>query len=480
MAWPALVRPLLEGDSLGYHLPNAAAWAHDGTLWLTTTRYWWYPGASELFAAGLFRIAGPFALPLAGTAASALLGQRLATWYARAGVVPWIAGALAAATATALVAGLQAADLRNDLWLAAFVLEISWALRYETRATGRSAALCALLKPYGFLYAAVALATGRAAPRSWLVAGLPFAFWVARDAFGWRGAQFPPASTAVAGLWTTTIAAHGIAGAETLTRALLADGPWSALLFGAGLALIVFGRDAGLRLTAAAALLVFLCEPFGFDNPLPQLATGSSLRYALPFLALGALGLIPFARRLPLALGCAALAFAVWDGVRIVAIFWRDTTGHGEAWVLALAFAALLLAALRPRIARVATPLLTLGLIAYAVVLAASHPVDYFNDAFSAPGARTQFFTWLNTHRPSALVAWNLRAGALVVVSPESRVLDGLERDPCGEAQRNHALLVAYVEPSGAASRRDEVRERALDCGPALYRDPLVLVVAPR
>src|SRR4051794_29717034 len=32
-ALPPLVRPLLDGDSLAYHLPNAASWVHAGSVW---------------------------------------------------------------------------------------------------------------------------------------------------------------------------------------------------------------------------------------------------------------------------------------------------------------------------------------------------------------------------------------------------------------------------------------------------------------
>jgi hypothetical protein len=79
-AWPLLVRPLLDGDSLSYHLPNAVAWVHAHGIWVADTRYWWYPGGSELFAAGLFAVAGPFGIPLCGTLALSLLGLPIVTF----------------------------------------------------------------------------------------------------------------------------------------------------------------------------------------------------------------------------------------------------------------------------------------------------------------------------------------------------------------------------------------------------------------
>ena len=60
VAWPPLMRPLLDGDTLSYHLPNAAAWVHAHGLWTTDARYWWYPPGSEIFASGLFAVSGPF------------------------------------------------------------------------------------------------------------------------------------------------------------------------------------------------------------------------------------------------------------------------------------------------------------------------------------------------------------------------------------------------------------------------------------
>ena len=88
VGWPQLMRPLLEGDSLSYHLPNAASWIQAHSIWTTATRYWWYPPASELFAAGLYVTGGPFALPWCGFVALALLGFRIAAWARTAFAAP--------------------------------------------------------------------------------------------------------------------------------------------------------------------------------------------------------------------------------------------------------------------------------------------------------------------------------------------------------------------------------------------------------
>ena len=115
VAWPQLTRPLLDGDSLSYHLPNAAAWVHAHSLWTATTRYWWYPPASELFASALYAVGSPFALPWCGFCALALLGFRIAAWSREAlSTSPLLADALAAATVSAfprrVACGLLARD----------------------------------------------------------------------------------------------------------------------------------------------------------------------------------------------------------------------------------------------------------------------------------------------------------------------------------------------------------------------------------
>ena len=97
----------LEGDTLAYHLPNAAAWVRAGSIWTTTTRYWWYPGGSELFAAGLLAVAGPFSVLVAGAGPVALLGMRLATWCRALGTGPWTAAAIGAASIAAPVIALS-------------------------------------------------------------------------------------------------------------------------------------------------------------------------------------------------------------------------------------------------------------------------------------------------------------------------------------------------------------------------------------
>lgn len=88
---------------------------------------------------------------------------------------------------------------------------------------------------------------------------------------------------------------------------------------------------------------------------------------------------------------------------------------------------------------------------------------------------RTGLYTWLVDHEPAVIVAWDLPVARLRAIVPGARIL-AARANPCSEASREHAALVTVVLPQDAAHRRD----RALDCGIALYRDAVGLVIAPR
>ncbi|GAC1302509.1 MAG: hypothetical protein NVS2B3_19570 [Vulcanimicrobiaceae bacterium] len=59
---------------------------------------------------------------------------------------------------------------------------------------------------------------------------------------------------------------------------------------------------------------------------------------------------------------------------------------------------------------------------------------------------------------------------------PDARIVISLDANPCARARRERAALVTIV-PAAARAR---VRERALDCGVALFQDERGLVIAPR
>ncbi|MGC1381844.1 MAG: hypothetical protein WA814_12575, partial [Candidatus Baltobacteraceae bacterium] len=234
VAWPQLMRPLLEGDSLSYHLPNAAAWVQSHSLWTTATRYWWYPPASELFASGVYAVSGAFGLPWCGLVALALLGFRVFAWSReRFGAPPLLADALAAATITAYPLAIQAGTLQNDVWLAAFWLESLWAIGRDDGAAMRAIAVTALTKPQGWIFAAIALIVTRAKPKIWLAAAAAVTLWALHDALLWRYAILPPAGTAYGSTFASSILAHGGTGLALFARVAATTSPFALLAIGA-------------------------------------------------------------------------------------------------------------------------------------------------------------------------------------------------------------------------------------------------------
>ncbi len=153
VALPALQQPPMDGDTLGYHLPNALSWVHAHSVWTTPTRYWWYPAGSELFAAGIAATGGWWLVGLAGTCAALLVTFRLTAWGVSLGSPDWVAASLASAFICTGVAAVQTADLQNDLWLAALFLELLWTANRSSRSQFIAASVLSLIKPTGLLYA---------------------------------------------------------------------------------------------------------------------------------------------------------------------------------------------------------------------------------------------------------------------------------------------------------------------------------------
>ncbi len=479
VAWPPLVRPLLDGDTLSYHLPNAAAWAHAHSIWMTQTRYWSYPPASELFASALYAVSTPFALGWSGLAAIALLGLRLFAWAREGALLPTrLADALAAATVCILPIALQAGSLQNDVWLAAFFVEVLWSAPVDDVTVLRSAAMCALIKPDGWIYAAVALAASRARPRAWIAAGGAAALWILHDGILWHSAFVPPASTAFPHLWHSTMLAHPLASLEYGFAAAVRYAPFGflLLLFGLGSPRLV--RERPLNVAGIAAVAVALVMPFGFADAHLQLATGTSLRYLLPAMAAGALILAPHLLRFPrLALRLLLLAILgealqlTWtyrsDPVTLVAI------AAAVVFPLATAFA---------RNAKARAPLAVAAAIAVILttLLAMRTTTRFYADALAVRGQRSGVYAWLSQVRPPRVAGWGLRIGTVAVLSPQSVAVDAPDADPCGHAQLADALLVAVAESNRPDSFNAARLHAAALCGTVLYRDPIAIVVSPR
>ncbi len=479
VTWPQLIRPLLDGDSLSYHLPNAASWVQAHSLWTTATRYWWYPPASELFASGLYATSGPFALGWSGLGALMLLGFRIAEWAREEfAASPLLADSLAAATVTAFPLAIQAGTLQNDVWLAAFWLETLWLIGREDAAAARAVAVTALIKPQGWLFAAVALVASKAPPRVWLAAGGAVALWILRDAILWQGSTVPPASTAYAGTLASTIVAHGAPALALLIAVSLRISPFVLLALGCAAVGPLLARSrARLGWVGLAAIVLFAVMPFGYSSNVAQLATGASLRFGIPAIAVGALLVALIAPRAPVlaeVLLCASTIFGVWV---VSAVFWNDASTRGAVpiglLVVAIAAAA--------RFTRTAWPNAILAALAIVATthLAARHPVDYYADALRADGRASGVYRWILKTRPPAIGGWGLRLGVVNVLSPRTRTLDLLDTAPCQMARVNHALLVAVAENDRSIAANGQRLATARACGIVLYDDGIAVVALP-
>jgi hypothetical protein len=476
IAWPPLMRPLLDGDSLWYHLPNAAAWVHAHGLWTTDPRYWWYPPGSELFAAGIYAVAGPFALGWSGFGALALLGFRLNDWSrTEFGVPGWLADALAAAAVTAAPLALQAATLQNDVWLAAFFLEALWTLRREPTAAARTIAVTVLLKPYGWLLALIAALASKTPRNVWIAGFAALALWALHDAMLWNAAVVAPGSASSGNTWQSTILAHGIPGVALLVRVTLFASPFALLAMIAAAAgpLIDGERHRALGWAALGALLAFLVMPLAYADARPQLETGASLRYAAPVIALGALLVTRLAARAPIVAAVLFATSAVFGTVSILSIFWNDASTHVALAVGLLTVANVVLArALRARW------LLVAGFAA-AVVLAAHdgarHPLDYFVDAQRFNGRPSGVYEWIAREQPAAVGGWGLRIGIVNVLAPSARALDLPDTTPCATARRQHVLLIAVAENDRPPEINAQRLRDARSCRPVRFDDGLAV-----
>jgi hypothetical protein len=477
VAWPQLMRPLLDGDSLSYHLPNAAAWVQTHSLWTTATHYWWYPPASELFGAALYAVSGPFALPWCGFGALALLGFRLATWARDIGAAPLLADALAAATITAYPLAIQGGTMQNDVWLAAFWLECVATLRVGEGAAARALAVTALLKPQGWILAAIAMLAYRARLLLWLTAIGAIGMWLAHNAI--LRSHTNAVGAAVHGdLLGSTILAHGLPAIALSARVALALSPFATLAFLAALAgPAVAAKDRRLGWAACGAALLFFVLPFGYATSVAQLATGASLRFAAPAIAAGAALLARPARRAGLIatiLLFASTLFGIWY---VLAIFWNDGGTH-IAIPLALLAAAVAIVAQRTRVKWPNAIMLAAGTIV-ATHLAGRHPLDYYNDSLRVNGTTPGIYRWLVQRRPAAIGGWGVRLGVVNVLSPATVTVDLSDVAPCVQARSAGVALVAVAQSDISASDNAQRLQIARRCGTVLYGDAIGVAAQP-
>ena len=481
VAWPQLMRPLLDGDSLSYHLPNAASWVQSHSLWTTATHYWWYPPGSELFVAGLYDVAGPFALPWCGFVALALLGFRIAA-IARETLAapPLLADALAAATIAAYPLAIQGGTLQNDAWLAAFFLESLAALGTtgDRAAAMRTLAITALIKPQGWIFSGIALVSRRAPREAWLATAAVLGLWIARDALLWNGAILAPASTAYGDIAGSTIVAHGAAALLLLLRVGTSISPFALIALAAALvAPAILPKQRALGWSAFAAALLFFILPFGYDTSVAQLATGASLRFAAPAVAAGALALAPVAARFSYVAIALLWAAALYGVVYVLAIFWNDGSTHAA---LPVAVAAVAIAAVIRNRRGAWVPATAFGVAVVAAThLAGRHPVDYYADSLRVGQVQPGLYRWIAMQHPPQIGGWGLRLGVVNVLSPATQTMDLPDAAPCAIARRYGALLAAVAQNDLAPQLNTQRLAVARNCGAVAYEDPIAVVARP-
>jgi hypothetical protein len=480
VAWPQLMRPILDGDSLSYHLPNAAAWVQAHSLWTTATRYWWYPPASELFASGLYGTGGPYALPWCGLCALLLLATRVAQW-AQETLGDWGADALTAALVTAFPLAIAAGTLQNDVWLAAFFVESLWTLRSVDRSASlRTVAATALLKPQGWIFAVLAMIASRAPWRIWVAAAVAIAAWLVHDLLLLDGALISPAqSAAYPHPWSTTILAHAPQALGLLAQVSLSVSPFALLALIAALCGPLLANTArSLGWAACAAALLFLVLPFGYGTNVPQLATGESLRFAAPALAAGTLVLVQPLRRIAGIASAFFAASAMYGMWRILAVFWNDGSTHA-AIPLALAGVAAVALAWRQRAAWPALVAACCGVV-LSTHLAGRHAIDYYNDALTVDGTAPGIYRYLATARPQAIGGVGLRLGVVNVLSPRTYTRDLLDDGACDAARRSNVQLIAVAQSDLPAQTNDARLAAARACLPVFYSDAIGVASASR
>jgi hypothetical protein len=479
VTWPQLIRPLLDGDSLSYHLPNAASWVQAHSLWTTATLYWWYPPASELFASGLYATSGPFVLGWSGFGALALLGFRIVTWAREEfAASPLLADLLAAAAVTIYPLAAQAGTLQNDVWLAAFWLETLWSIDRENASAMRAIAVTALIKPQGWLLAMIAALVARAPAKVWLVAVGAFAALFFRDALLWSGAIVPPASSAYGSPFGSSIIAHGVPALASLVTVALRVSPLALAALCAALLGPLFAPPyRRLGWAGLASVAVFLVLPFGYASNVAQLATGASLRFAAPAIAAGVLLLVQFARPRPAVATILFGASALYGAGSILAVFWNDAPTRSAPLVALLAVGAIALG--RQKRAPWAAGIGFAAAAFAANWLAASHPVDFYSDALRVDDRSTGLYAWMREHRPPAIGGWGLALGTVNVLSPQTRTVALLELDACATARREALLLVAVAERDRTPESNRARLAAARACGGVLYDDGLAVVALP-
>jgi len=153
--------------------------------------------------------------------------------------------------------GLQGGSLQNDVWLGAWTLECLWALTYDGPAFARSLAVCALIKPVGFVFSALVLIFSLPPKRArlqilagaWLTAlgaSSMLAIWVVHVGICGQTQSSRPHRMHIR-ISSSLVVAHGVEGALTFTRALIAQGLGTVVLLATVLAALFVGKSRARR-----------------------------------------------------------------------------------------------------------------------------------------------------------------------------------------------------------------------------------------
>ncbi|HEY1656357.1 MAG TPA: hypothetical protein VGF86_14735 [Candidatus Tumulicola sp.] len=461
LAWPIAVRPAMDGDTLIYHLPNAASWVVHHGLWTTGTRYWWYPPTSELFAAGLLATGGVGVVGWAGMLPAALLLLVVREGARRSGVPPLVGTLAACALLATPVVAVQLVSLQNDVWLTALFL---FAL---TDYALENFAILALTKPYGIVFSLIASSTwGPARTRlvkAFLWASGALALWAVRDLILTPSAIVPIETTFVGNVARTTILGNLPASLASLWSASWHAGIVWVVLLGLGIASLFVANDRRLRWAAFVSIVVFAIVPTGYvGGSVRQLATGASLRFALPVAALGVLWLVCATKRWAIFVAAAAAIGTIGGIVEQWRLFSNDATTH-DAPAIAIVSALIAAGALVIRDVRIRTAIaigLCLCLGALAGGLARSHPADYVSDEYGSG------FAYVSARHYERIVTLGLPAGAAVTLDPAASVFDGLDEGVCAQARALHAIVIASISKLPTAR-----------CGRIIYRDGATAVL---
>ena len=254
------------------------------------------------------------------------------------------------------------------------------------------------------------------APLAWIAGIAAIGAWSIRDAILWPHAIVPPSSTSFGGsVFSTSIAAHGLAGARgTDPRAaahvaVLADRARSPRR---RLPSRCAAAARALGWCAFAAAVLFVALPFGYDNGDLQLATGASIRFAAPAIALGGLlhrrSRTARARALQRFCSCSPQSPARHS---FVSIFANDSPTLSAVSPSPRSHSSIAaIPQLRDAVAGSSPHAVAAAIFASATHSAQRNALDYYNDALRVNGKKPQVYAWIARTAPPAIAGWAYRS----------------------------------------------------------------------